>query len=252
MKKLFVLFFCTAFFATSGLVMADGNDTRDSSSSLITLQAQDGTFSISPTSNKLKSVTVPMVGYKRFIEYSTDLKQTRVKDRFPTLVFTNNGDPRDDWWLVKLIYWKDADTLVLDIVSPSVWQGEATSNDPDDSCKVPYTAKNIKARQWQITPKKELTPGEYGLFRWVKSYRSELYRFMVEEDTVSPPPAPSTASTADNASLYSNVKGILLNNGKFIEGTIISIENDMVKIRTKNNKISSYHFIKEVKKFVNK
>lgn len=114
MKKLFVLFFCTAFFVTSGLAMADGNDNRDSSASSITLQAQDGTFSIHPTSNKLKSVTVPMVGYKRFIEYSTDLKQTRIKDRFPTLVFTNKGDPRDDWWLVKLVYWKDAETLVLE------------------------------------------------------------------------------------------------------------------------------------------
>jgi hypothetical protein len=50
---------------------------------------------------------------------------------------------------------------------------------------------------------------------------------------------------------YEGIKGIVLKNGKVIEGQIISIDyNDVLKIRTKEGKILSYSFMKEVKEYI--
>jgi len=50
---------------------------------------------------------------------------------------------------------------------------------------------------------------------------------------------------------YEGIKGIVLNNGKVIEGQIISIDdNDVLKIRTKEGGILSYSFMKEVKEYI--
>jgi hypothetical protein len=46
------------------------------------------------------------------------------------------------------------------------------------------------------------------------------------------------------------LKGIELQNGNVIEGQIISFKGDTVKIRTKDGKISTYSFMKEVKMFI--
>ncbi|MGD0022208.1 MAG: hypothetical protein ABSC54_07890, partial [Smithellaceae bacterium] len=46
------------------------------------------------------------------------------------------------------------------------------------------------------------------------------------------------------------LKGIELQNGNVIEGQIIGFTGDTVKIRTKDGKISTYSFMKEVKMFI--
>jgi len=46
------------------------------------------------------------------------------------------------------------------------------------------------------------------------------------------------------------LKGIELQNGNVIEGQVISFSGDMVKIRTKDGKILTYSFMKEVKIFI--
>ncbi len=46
------------------------------------------------------------------------------------------------------------------------------------------------------------------------------------------------------------LKGIELQNGNVLEGQIISFKGDTVKIRTKDGKISTYSFMKEVKTFI--
>ena len=48
---------------------------------------------------------------------------------------------------------------------------------------------------------------------------------------------------------YKGIKGIVLNNGKVVKGQIISVYNDVLKIRTKRGKILSYSFMK-VKEYV--
>ena len=58
---------------------------------------------------------------------------------------------------------------------------------------------------------------------------------------------------AASPNYYEGIKGIVLKNGKVIEGQIISIDdNDVLKIRTKEGKILSYSFMKEVKEYITK
>jgi len=76
-----------------------------------------------------------------------------------------------------------------------------------------------------------------------------------EEAVVAPkveePVAPKEAVVAASPNYYEGIKGIVLKNGKVIEGQIISIDdNDVLKIRTKEGKILSYFFIKEVKEYI--
>jgi hypothetical protein len=68
---------------------------------------------------------------------------------------------------------------------------------------------------------------------------------------VEEPVAPKEAVVAANPHYYEGIKGIVLKNGKVIEGQIISIDdNDVLKIQTKEGKILSYSFMKEVKEYI--
>jgi len=49
---------------------------------------------------------------------------------------------------------------------------------------------------------------------------------------------------------YKGIKGIVLQDGKVIEGQIIFMSADIVKIRTKDGQISSYSFMKELQYFI--
>jgi LysM domain len=49
---------------------------------------------------------------------------------------------------------------------------------------------------------------------------------------------------------YKGIKGIVLMDGSVIEGQILFMSADIVKIRTKDGNISSYSFIKEVQYFI--
>jgi hypothetical protein len=75
-----------------------------------------------------------------------------------------------------------------------------------------------------------------------------------EEAVVAPkvkePVTPKEAIVAASPNYYEGIKGIVLKNGKVIEGQIISIDdNDVLKIRTKDGKIFSYPFMK-VEKYI--
>jgi cell division septation protein DedD len=64
-------------------------------------------------------------------------------------------------------------------------------------------------------------------------------------------PENKTAPSIDTHRYYEGIKGIVLRNGKVIKGHIISIDdNDVLKIRTKEGKILSYSFMKQVKEYI--
>jgi hypothetical protein len=46
------------------------------------------------------------------------------------------------------------------------------------------------------------------------------------------------------------LRGVELKDGSVIEGQVISFSGDIVKIRTKDGKILTYSFMKEVKMFI--
>src|SRR5664280_451927 len=60
-------------------------------------------------------------------------------------------------------------------------------------------------------------------------------------------PENKTAPFIDTRNYYEGIKGIVLKNGKVVKGQIISVYDDVLKIRTKKGKILSYSFINEVK-----
>jgi tetratricopeptide (TPR) repeat protein len=69
----------------------------------------------------------------------------------------------------------------------------------------------------------------------------------------SPPPAESVRPSVKAEQSYKGIKGITgieLINGKVIEGQIISMNPDTVKIRTKDGNILSYDFKKEIKRLI--
>jgi len=59
----------------------------------------------------------------------------------------------------------------------------------------------------------------------------------------------NTESTIDTQHYYEGIRGIILRNGNVIVGQIISIDDDVLKIRTKNGEILSY-FMNQVKKYI--
>ena len=65
-----------------------------------------------------------------------------------------------------------------------------------------------------------------------------------------PPPLEDVKPSVEADQPHKGIKGIVLMNGNVIEGQIISIDAETVKIRTKDGKILSYSFTKEVKTFI--
>jgi hypothetical protein len=58
-----------------------------------------------------------------------------------------------------------------------------------------------------------------------------------------------TVPSIDTRNYYKGINGIVLKNGKVVNGQIISVYNDVLKIRTKHGKILSYSFMK-VKEYI--
>jgi hypothetical protein len=68
----------------------------------------------------------------------------------------------------------------------------------------------------------------------------------IKETPVERPAAPPVG--ADHR--FSNIKAIVLTNGTIIEGQVISMDPDIVKIRTKDGEILSYSFKKDVQRLI--
>jgi hypothetical protein len=63
-------------------------------------------------------------------------------------------------------------------------------------------------------------------------------------------PSQNAGLSMDEYDPYKKIKGIVLQNGKVIEGKIVRWDPDIVKIQTKDGKVSSYDFKKEVQTFI--
>ncbi len=75
-----------------------------------------------------------------------------------------------------------------------------------------------------------------------------LNKNFLEQSTQEP--IEKTESTEDAPPEYKRIKAIVLMNGNVIEGQILRFDPDIVKIRTKDGKVSSYSFKKEVQTFI--
>lgn len=77
-----------------------------------------------------------------------------------------------------------------------------------------------------------------------------------KEDIVTPKveesvtPKKKAESTIGASPSYNSIKGIVLTNGNIVEGQILNISTNAVIIRTKDGKVLSYSFEKEVRRFI--
>jgi len=83
--------------------------------------------------------------------------------------------------------------------------------------------------------------------------RAYLHRSFSKKDERQAVTTQSLAACRDNTRhYYGEVTAIVLKNGDVIEGQIISVDNDVLKIRTREGKLLSYSFINDVKKYIYK
>ena len=69
-------------------------------------------------------------------------------------------------------------------------------------------------------------------------------------DKTQQKPVKNVELSTDADDPYKGIKAIVLKNGNVIEGKILSMDPDIVKIRTKDGKVSSYSFKNEVQTFI--
>ena len=96
---------------------------------------------------------------------------------------------------------------------------------PDQIIKIPLYLIQEEKREAEVTPKS------------------------TEEVTLKPTEK-SQAPAIVAERQYKGITGIVLYDGTVIEGQIIFMSADIVKLRTKDGKISSYSFMKEVQYFI--
>jgi LysM domain len=96
---------------------------------------------------------------------------------------------------------------------------------PDQMIKIPLYLIKGEKREEEVTPKST-------------------------EETTLKSTEESQAPAIVAEQQYKGITGIVLYDGTVIEGQILFMSADIVKIRTKDEKISSYSFIKEVQYFI--
>lgn len=137
---------------------------------IVSLITKEGAFEIKPISGEFMNAMVPFYGLKRFAKFRVTTSAVHTKDRRPSLVLNANAEPYGALWMVKLDSWDKG--LVVDLPPMQGWGG-TVSNIPEESYIIPYNATEEEPGLWRITPKAELKPGEYGLFRWA-TYNATL------------------------------------------------------------------------------
>ena len=149
-----VVFTFFLFVLYSGQAQTQERSSRGSASSPITLTTSDGIFNINPIQGHFYKVAVPFRGFQYFLRYPVDVFPMRIKDRAPAFILYSNDDPRDYFWIVEIKNWKDDNSLVLDLHSPSGYERTVASNEPAEEVNIIYDAIEERPGQWKLTPKK--------------------------------------------------------------------------------------------------
>jgi len=72
----------------------------------------------------------------------------------------------------------------------------------------------------------------------------------IVDDSIGTLQKPPKVDAVESYSVITGLKGIELRNGDVIEGQVISVDSDIVMIRTKDGKVLSYSFMKEFRWFI--
>jgi len=106
-----------------------------------------------------------------------------------------------------------------------------SSVSPGESEQAKNYFKKAGKEEAKYQPKKDKSPSDVDISRNLISGKTSL-------------------PTTETDQRYKNIRGIKLYNGNVIEGQIIKMSADVIVIRTKDEKVSSYSFIKDVAGFI--
>ena len=148
----------------------------------VVLFASGSQTELTPVDGEVKTIVAPFVGRRRFVVFSEVAAKVRTKDRRPSLLLASERDPRKGWWFVKLDQDKDPEDMdrSIDVESPGMWGGTLSSS-PDDDSVVDHNVVEETPGHWRFTPRKDLKPGEYGLYVGKGERASTLYDFGIDK-----------------------------------------------------------------------
>jgi hypothetical protein len=116
----------------------------------------------------------------------------------------------------------------------------------------PVTSKEVVVAHKALTKLKKSSEID---FSQIKKTAGKIVKRKMELGTqkkeLAQKPENKTVPSIETQHYYEGIKGIVLTNGEVIEGQIISVYDDVLKIRSKDGKIFSYSFMK-VKEYITK
>ncbi len=149
----------------------------------VILRTADKTFKLQSVQGDLSTVYAFAV-YLLFLDFPGLQADVRIADRRPTIVVRSKKSPRGRVFLVRAKQDKDDNVRSVKVGKAGLF-GAKSWNSPDSDWVVACDVKDLGNGTWELVPKGDLTPGEYGvLFRGgitgTLGQAAELYDFGVD------------------------------------------------------------------------
>jgi hypothetical protein len=148
----------------------------------VTLQTIDEAVDLIPIDGLLETLVAPFAGVRRWVIFEGISATARITDRRPAVLVRSDRDPHNTWWLIRLGQDRDKDAMnrYVDLESPGTWGG-MISTAPDGDAVVQYDAVEQEPGLWRIIARRELKPGEYGLYAAKGESGAVLYGFGLDK-----------------------------------------------------------------------
>ncbi|MFN3413233.1 MAG: hypothetical protein ACK42L_04140 [Thermoanaerobaculum sp.] len=127
----------------------------------VMLRTKDGEFRLQSVLGS-ESVTYAVVTMLTFLDFPGVKAEVRTTDRRPTLVVRSAKNPKGRVFLVKCEPDNDDNVRSVKLGKAGMFSQKSWSS-PDSDWTVAYDYKELGNNVWEIVPKVELKPGEYGL-----------------------------------------------------------------------------------------
>jgi hypothetical protein len=112
----------------------------------------------------------------------------------------------------------------------------------------PVTSKEVVVAHKALTKLKKSSEIDFSQIKKRAGKKGKIVKrkmeFGTQKKELAQKPENKTVPSIETQHYYEGIKGIVLTNGEVIEGQIISVYDDVLKIRSKDGKIFSYSFMK--------
>jgi hypothetical protein len=146
----------------------------------VTLETRDGAVDLKAIFGVTKSQHV-FVGVASWVHFNDNAAKIRTRDRRPSVLVESETDPRGGWWYVKVTQdKKDGEFYRYFDVEGGVVSGFGGMA-PEPGSVVKCDAVQAQQGVWRLTPVKDLSPGEYGVFTGKGGGQGLLFDFGVDK-----------------------------------------------------------------------